>query len=201
MMRCTGYPELYHRKSPMGFDLSAKQPGKYKLSTWALSGKEMILEELPNLERNFLFFCGNFGGATDVYRKALDNLEKMSLKECPHTNEWKTLQEKKVPLLLNYTQCKVRLSEYNVVVTRTTSVLKFVQDNDKALFQRAQAHTCQCNLVQAQRDYERVVMLNSPLAGAAEMNLTKLKEATQAYITEQQHWLMRAVTCAGVLFL
>ena len=151
MRECIGYPELYHFKSPMDFDFSfLDQPGQFNLSTWALSDQE-ILDELPNLNDTgiFLFQCGNFAGAANLYRKALDFLEQMSLKEVPHTTEWKTLQEIKVPLLLNYAQCKFRLHEFDEVVTLTTSVLEFEQDNARALFQRAQAHLSLYNLAQA----------------------------------------------------
>ena len=177
MMRCVGYPE--------------KQPDDYKLSTWALSDEE-ILEELPNLMKRgmFLYHQGNIGGAADLYRKALDSLERMSLQERPHTKEWNTLQEKKIPLQLNYPQCKLCMREYNEVVTLTTSVLEFDQDKAKALFLRAKAHTFLLHLVQARCDYERVVMLNSPLAGAAERKLTKLKKAVQAVLADQQRKLL-----------
>ena len=177
MMRCIGYPK--------------KEPDEYKLSTWALSDDE-ILEQLPNLmERGiFLYYRGNFGGAVDLYRRALNPLEQMSLQERPHTKEWNTLQEKKVPLQLNYAQCKLCLSEYNEVITHTTSVLEFDRDNATALLLRAKAHIHLYNLVQARRDYERVIMINSPLAGDAERKLTKLNEAVQDFVADQQRRLV-----------
>ena len=177
MRGCIGYPE---------------QPGEYKLSTWALSDEE-ILEELPILNDMgiFLYHCGNFGGASDVYRKALDFLEQMSLKERPHTTEWNTLQEIKVPLQLNYAQCKFCLCEYDKVVALTTSVLEFEQDNARALFQRAEAHLSMYNLVQARRDYERVIMLNLTLAGATESQLTELKKVVKAFLKDQKRRLIK----------
>ena len=124
------------------------------MSTWALSDQE-ILEEFQSLNDtgNFLYHCGNFGGAVHVYRKALDSLEQMSLKEVLHTTKWKTLQEIKVPLLLHYAQRKVCLHEYDEVVTLTISVLEFQQNNARALFQKANAHLSMYNLDQARRSY------------------------------------------------
>ena len=191
-MRCIGYPELYRHKSPMGFDLlSAEQPGEYKLSTWALSDRE-ILEELPRLMKrgNCLYHRGKFDDAAYAYLKALDSLELMSFKVGPHSALWKILQEMKVPLQLNYTECKFCLCEYNEVVTHTTAVIEFDQDNARALFQRAEAHLLLHNLVQARRDYEKVIMLNSPLAEVAEDQLAKLKKAVQAVLVEQKERLM-----------
>ena len=102
----------------------------------------------------------------------------------------KTLQEM-VPLQISYARCKLCLSEYNEVVTHTTSVLGFDQDNARALFQRTEAHISLHNLVQARCDYERVVKLESPLAGAAENQLTQLKTAVQAFIMEKKRRLMK----------
>ena len=184
---------MYHRTSPVGCDLlSVELPDEYELSTWALSDQE-ILEKLPFLNKKgiHLYHIGNLGGAADVYRKALVSLEQVSLKECPDATKWKTIQEMKVPLHINYAQCKLCLSEYNEVVTHTTSVLEFDQDNARALFQRAEAHISLHNLVQAQRDYERVVQLESPLAGAAENQLTQLKTAVQGYLMENKRRLMK----------
>ena len=177
MMRCVGYPE--------------KQPDDYKLSTWALSDEEM-LEELPNLMKRgmFLYHQGNIGGAADLYRKALDFLEQLSLKERPHTTEWNNLQEIKVPLQLNYAQCKFCLREYDEVVTLTTSILEFDRDNAKALFLRADAHLSMYNLVQARCDYERVIMQKSTLAETAESQLTELKKAVQAFLEDEKRKLV-----------
>ena len=192
MRPCIGYPELYHRKSPMGIDLlPLEQPDEYKLCTWALSDKE-ILEELPKLDDTaiFLYHRGNFGGAADAYRKALDSLDQIWLKERPHTTKWKILQEMKVPLQLNYAQCKFCLREYDEVVTLTTSVLEFDRDNAEALFQRADAHLSMYNLVQARRDYERVIMQKSTLAETAESQLTELKKAVQAFVEDEKRKLV-----------
>ena len=195
-MRGTGHPDLDqldHEKSPMAFEfelLSVEQPGEYKQSTWALSDPE-ILEEVPKMKEkgNDLYRAGDHGGAAEVYREALGYLERMSLKEHPRTEQWRTIEEMKVPLLLNYSQCKLVFGEYKEVVTHTTSVLEFDKDNVKALFRRAKAHAGLWNLAEAERDFERVVMLNSSLSGAAEKELTKLKEGIRAYEAEQRRKL------------
>ena len=92
----------------------------------------------------------------------------------------------KVPLLLNYAQCKLIFGEYNEVVTHTTTVLEFDPDNVKALFRRAKAHAGLWNLTEAEHDFERAITLNSSLAGAAKKELTKLKEGIQAYEEEER---------------
>ena len=196
MMEGTGYPDLdqlTREKSPLAFEfelLSVKQPGEYEQSTWALSRPEM-LEEVPKLKEkgNALYRSGNHDGAANAYHKALDCLEHLSLNEQPQSKEWRAFEEMKVPLLLNYAQCKLLFGEYTEVVTHTTTVLEFDQDNVKALFRRAKAHAGLWNLAEAERDFERAVKLDPSLAGAAKKVLTKLKEGIQANEEEQRRKL------------
>ena len=193
MMEGSGYPDLdqlNHEKSPLAFEfelLAVDQPGEYEQSTWALSRQEM-LEEVPKLKEkgNTLYRSGNHDGAADAYHKALDCLEQLSVNERPRSEEWRAFEEMKLPLLLNYAQCKLLFGEYAEVVTHTTSVLEFDQDNVKALFRRAKAHAGLWNLAEAEHDFERAVTLDPSLAGAAKKVLTQLKEGIQANEEEQR---------------
>ena len=58
----------------------------------------------------------------------------MSAKEEPQSEEWRTIEELKVPLLVGYSQCKLVFSEYMELMTHTTKILEFDQENFEALF-------------------------------------------------------------------
>ena len=45
-------------------------------------------------------------------------------REKPGDPEWHTLEDKKIPFLLNFCQCKLSLGEYYPVIEHTTTVLK-----------------------------------------------------------------------------
>ena len=45
-------------------------------------------------------------------------------REKPGDEEWIEVDKKKIPLLLNYAQCKLLEGDYYTVITHTTDVLK-----------------------------------------------------------------------------
>lgn len=49
----------------------------------------------------------------------------MFCREKPHDDEWSDLMKIKVPLLLNYAQCKLLKEDYYAVIVHCTDVLKF----------------------------------------------------------------------------
>lgn len=46
-------------------------------------------------------------------------------REKPHDTEWNAINQLKLPLLLNFAQCKLRKMEYYEVIEHCTEVLKF----------------------------------------------------------------------------
>ena len=51
--------------------------------------------------------------------------EKKFCREKPHDTEWLELRDQKVPLLLNYSQCKLNLQEFYPVIEHCSEVLEF----------------------------------------------------------------------------
>ena len=45
-------------------------------------------------------------------------------REKPGDEHWKALDDRKIPLLLNYSQCKLLCKDYYPVIEHTTEVLK-----------------------------------------------------------------------------
>ena len=58
-------------------------------------------------------------------------LSKMIFREKPQDAEWLDLRSRKVPLLLNFAQCKLSKKEYYPVIEHTTEVLE--SDPGKAI--------------------------------------------------------------------
>ena len=56
--------------------------------------------------------------------KASTNSLKIIFREKPQDAEWLDLRSRKVPLLLNFAQCKLSKKEYYSVIEHTTEVLE-----------------------------------------------------------------------------
>ena len=89
--------------------------------------------------------------------------------------EWKKLQDVRLPLLLNYSQCKLLAQDYAEVIRHTTSALEYDPDNLKALFRRGKAHACSWNEAEAKSDFARVVKLDLALGASVQKELRQLE--------------------------
>lgn len=182
MMHGSGYPDLdklNQDKSPLAFELEllrVELPGNYKPNSWAMTDEE-ILRELPKLKErgNSLYRSGDHRSACEYYREALGYLEQMSMKEQPDSDNGKSIEELKVPFLLNYSQCKFLIGDFAEVVKHTSTVLKFDPNNVKALYRRARAHAGRWNLPDAEDDFKKAAALDPSLSKAADKELTELK--------------------------
>ncbi len=106
------------------------------------------------------------------------------VREKPNDVEWLELRDIKLPLLLNFAQCKLNLKEYYAVIEHCNEVLEadpgnFLEvakvygksqfyllqfsDNVKALFRRGKAHIGAWNPSAAKEDLRRVAELDSSL--------------------------------------
>lgn len=82
----------------------------------------------------------------------------------------------KVPLLLNYSQCRLLERDYYPVIEHCTEVLRYEPDCVKALFRRGKAHAGAWNLDRARADFERCAALDPSLTVAIGRELAKLAE-------------------------
>lgn len=105
------------------------------------------LKSIPGIKEkgNALFKEKNYDEACDIYAKGIGILEQLMLalvfnvyvfvrcltyyiyviySEKPNDEEWIALNRMKIPLLLNYSQCKLIQKDYYAVIEHCTTVLK-----------------------------------------------------------------------------
>ena len=153
-----------------------QKQGEYEKEAWQMDEKEK-LEVLPKYreEGNQLFKEKKYEEAAQKYGDALGCLEQLCLREKPKDDAWNELNQKKLPFLLNFAQCKLSLGEYYEVIRHTTTVLTSIDpDNVKALFRRAKAHVGCWNPEEARQDFERVMELDKSLVKIVKKELEEL---------------------------
>ena len=179
----TGHPDLdrlYQDMHPLAFELELlkiDQPGEYKKESWAMSveEKEEAIVRLRE-EGNLLYRAGNHEDASSKYFEALGYLEQLSLREQAKSEEWQAVEQRKVPLLLNYAQCMLLKKDYAEVIRHTTTVLDVDADNVKALYRRGKAHAATWDKEAAEADFGRVLELDPSLGRSVERELRELEE-------------------------
>jgi len=157
--------------------LSVEQPEDYEKEAWQMDADEK-LHSIPQLkdEGNRLFRSNQLAAATDQYGDAIGRLEQLMLREKPQEKEWIDLLEMKIPLLLNFSQCKLIAKDYYPVIEHCSEVLEHYPDNVKALFRRAKGHVGVWNPQEAKADFERVAVLDPSLATTCEKEIRAVEE-------------------------
>lgn len=157
--------------------LSVEQVEDYEREAWQMEPDEKLLSA-PQLkeEGNKLFKEKKMLEASLKYSEAIGRLEQLVLREKPGEPEWQDLIDMKVPLLLNYSQCKLSLKDYYPVIEHCTEVMEHQPDNVKALFRRAKAHSGAWNPVEAKADFEKVAVLDPSLANVCKKEITDIQE-------------------------
>ncbi|XP_008470426.1 aryl-hydrocarbon-interacting protein-like 1 [Diaphorina citri] len=79
--------------------LQVESPEEYEQESWQLTEAEK-LASIPKLKEdgNTLYKAGNIQGALDKYSTALGYLEQLMLKEKPNDEDWKKLNDLKIPI-------------------------------------------------------------------------------------------------------
>lgn len=157
--------------------LKVEAPEDYQKESWQMNEEEK-LKAIPSLhsEGNSLFNNKNYKAASEKYALALGMLEQLMLVEKPGAEEWLALEKQKVPLLLNFSQCKLYEKDYYTVIEHCSSVLKSDPGNVKALFRRAKAHMGAWNPQEAREDFMRVMELDRSLLATVQKELKQLEE-------------------------
>ncbi|XP_069703737.1 AH receptor-interacting protein [Periplaneta americana] len=152
-------------------------PEDYEKESWQMNEEEK-LNAIPSLHANgnVLFRNKEYKAASDKYAQAIGMLEQLMLMEKPGDEEWIALEKQKLPLLLNFAQCKLYEKEYYKVIEHCSTVLKSEPDNVKALFRRAKAHVGAWNPREAREDFTRVMELDQSLLTAVQKELKQLDE-------------------------
>ncbi|XP_013792571.1 AH receptor-interacting protein-like [Limulus polyphemus] len=170
--------------------LQLEAPGDYDKESWAMEPEEK-LASVPKLreEGNVLYRTKEYKRAADKYAEALNRLEQLLLREKPGDEEWNQLDYMKIPLLLNYSQCKLLEKDYYAVIEHTTSVLQKEPNNVKALFRRAKAHVGAWNPVEAHEDFCRIMELDPSLENTVRRELQLLEKEEKKKNLEDKEML------------
>ena len=119
-----------------------------------------------------------------MYSQALGILEQLMLREKPKDEEWLDLAKLKVPLLLNYSQCKLLKKDYYRVIECCTEVLSYEPDNIKALYRRGKGHIGAWNPEEAEEDLKRCISLDPSLTPTVMKEIGILKEKIKSHEDE-----------------
>lgn len=158
------------------FDLIDVQE-EYKRDNWQLSNEER-LQKIPDLKAsgNESYKKGQIDEASVKYKEALGLLEQLMLREKPEDEEWLKLRGDKIPLLLNYSQCKLMQGNFYEVIEHCDEILSVDSDNVKGLFRRAKAHKGAWNPKEAKEDFNRVARLDPHLKEACAKEVRVIEE-------------------------
>lgn len=157
--------------------ISIELPEEYEKERWQMSDDEKMLATHTLRERgNRLYNAQNYAEAEICYRDAVGMVEQLMLKEKPHDAEWQELANIKVPLLLNYAQCRLIAGDYYAVIEHCNEVLTLDPRNVKALFRRAKAHAGAWNPAQARRDFLDALSLDASLKTTVARELKAIEE-------------------------
>ncbi len=96
------------------------------------------------------------------------------------------LAKLKVPLLLNYSQCRLFDKDYYTVIEHCNEVIKLEPNNVKAYYRRAKAHVGAWSPNGAKSDYTKVIELDPPLLAAVTKELNLLQDEIKARDSEDK---------------
>ncbi|XP_058065326.1 AH receptor-interacting protein-like [Anopheles bellator] len=167
--------------------LSIENPGEYDQESWQLSDDEKLqLVKKLREQGNQAYGQKRYAAALDAYSRGTGIIEQLMLKEKPDDPEWCELAQLKVPLLLNYSQCKLLEKDYYAVIEHCTEVLKYDKECVKALFRRARAYAGTWHLDRARADFERCAQLDAGLRNAINSELSKLQNQARLRDAEEK---------------
>ncbi|XP_015930296.1 AH receptor-interacting protein isoform X2 [Parasteatoda tepidariorum] len=156
--------------------LKVELPGEYEKESWSMEPEEK-LKSIPELKNigNELYKNNQYEEAGKKYAEALGRLEQLLLREKPGDEEWVALDNLKIPILLNYAQCKLHQKDYYPVIEYTTQVLDKDKSNVKALYRRAKAYVGTWDLEPAQEDFSKVSELDPSFEKIVQKELKNIK--------------------------
>lgn len=167
--------------------LTIELPEEYEKESWQLNEDEKLKSVAENRQRGNEFFKHNrHEEAEEMYSLALGVLEQLMLREKPKDVEWIALTKMKIPLLLNYAQCKLLRKDFYRVIECCTEVLSYEPDNLKALYRRGKGHVGAWNPQQAEKDFHRVVELDSTLGPTITKEINALRDKIKSIDDESK---------------
>lgn len=170
--------------------LKVELPSEFEKEDWLLNADEK-LSELPSLRTrgNKLYGEKKYKEAQEMYARALDICEELIIKEKPNDEDWIELQKIKMPILLNFAQCRLVDGDYYAVIEHCNTVLQFQPDNDKALYKRAKAHVGAWNPDSAEADYRQLKKLSPSMIAYVDRELAYIQTMRREKATQDKESL------------
>lgn len=180
--------ELFQHPTDLEFVielLKIEHPESHEKEVWQMDQEEK-LSGIPRLreEGNQLYKQGLYQEASMKYGKALTMLEQLIIQEKPGDEEWKVLDDMKIPLLSNYSQCQLLMKEYYKVIEHCSEVIKRDPNNVKSYFRRGKAHAAVWNVTEARQDFETTKNLDPSLGSLVTKELQTLETMVKAKDSE-----------------
>ena len=170
--------------------LSAEAKGDYERESWALNEQEKLASVTELRERgNALYRDGRHEAAADKYADALGRLESLMLREKPQDEEWNKLNELKLPLLLNFAQCKLLVDDYYAAIEHCSTVLETRPQDVKALFRRGRARARVWEADAARADLNRAAELDPSVGAAVRRELAALAAREKEKLVQEKEKL------------
>ncbi|KAL0882974.1 hypothetical protein ABMA27_016465 [Loxostege sticticalis] len=157
--------------------LKVERSDEYEKEVWQLNVKER-LDLVPVLKEkgNKFYKEKKYTEAEESYSQAIAICEQLMIRERKTDDEWITLNKIKLPILLNYAQCKLVNGDYYAVIEHCNTVLQYDTENEKALYRRAKAHVGAWNPDLAEEDFKRLKQLNLSMASTVDKEMENIKK-------------------------
>ncbi|XP_041979263.1 aryl-hydrocarbon-interacting protein-like 1 [Aricia agestis] len=191
-----GYPDLddlINNPTDLEFIieiLKIEQSNEYEKELWQLNTDER-LKLVPTLKEkgNKYYAQKQYDEAEEAYRKAISICEQMMIRERKTDEEWITLNKLKLPILLNFAQCKLIKGDFYAVIEHCNTVLEHEPENEKALFRRGKAHVGAWNPDLAENDFKKLKSINPNMSSTVDKELDLIKKLRQERVEEDRNAL------------
>ncbi|XP_041930377.1 uncharacterized protein LOC121694321 isoform X2 [Alosa sapidissima] len=132
-------------------------------------------------EGNFHMEEKHHDEAAAKFTEALQYVNYLQTKRVAYKGEdWESLEKVRVPLMLNLSQCRLELHEYQQVVELTSCLLKRHKGSMRALYQRARAHAALYHLEDARSDLLKIQKRHPQFKPIVRLEMKKLGENVRA---------------------
>lgn len=172
--------ELFRNPCDMIFTiemLEIQLPDSYEKESWQLNEDEKMKSvEEYRIKGNEKFKENKLKEAEEAYSFALGILEQLMLREKPKDIEWNALAKLKIPLLLNFAQCRLNQQDYYRVIEFCTEVIGYDAENLKAYYRRGKAYAGAWDLEKAQEDFDKCITLDPSLEQSINKEIKMLKD-------------------------
>ncbi|KAF6732436.1 Aryl-hydrocarbon-interacting protein-like 1 [Oryzias melastigma] len=148
---------------------------------------QQMLQLITSLQNqgNLLIKERRFREASFKFEEALEYVDELKDRVDEQGDLWQSLEKVSLPVVLNLSQCKLELKQYQRVVELNSQLLEKHKDNFKAVYQRARAHAALCNEDEAHKDFALAEKLDPNFKPFVRQELKKMAESVRAMHARQ----------------